>query len=1511
MIRTAVVILNWNGASMLRRFLPSVIANTTAGGAEVIVADNASTDDSMTVMSNEFPAVRTIVLDRNWGFAEGYNRVLAQVEAEYFVLLNSDVDVPQHWLEPLQAFMDSHPDVAAVQPKLLKYDVKAHGDDAHTALFEYAGASGGFIDRYGYPYCRGRLFDTVECDSGQYDSPMEVHWASGACLMVRSADYHAVGGLDGRFFAHCEEIDFCWRLRLLGRRVMCVPQSHVYHVGGASMSKENPYKTYLNFRNNLTMIYKNMPSRRLGGVMRMRLLLDYVAAARSLASGKFGDARAIVRARRDFRRWQPDFRTDRDAIQHSRVIGEDGDTSHLSILWQYYFRGIRKWSLLLRTTLTVILSVLAMSVHAGDKVRGIGVYPGRMSQYTGPVMTASKYYRNLSYLHTAYHSSSYDFNLTSQLVTDGLLAQSEPPRLETRVNGSLLPKDQRECMIDGNEYTSNTIMGSKASIVFDWIGMKVAVDSVQLNYRVAYHDDQAVQGYSMRIADGDATLAQLSSQKLPGRLLRYQLHSDPNKQTDNSRLPGRIVSEGIRLNATDSIGSLDLLIDMPGAEYWTVTEIKFFYRGQRVTTDLLPLSRFESVWMSEAGGEQWVYVDLGDTATVDKVRLYWMRHIPSGHIDISDDTHSWTKLAELPVDGKPYYEVPLNGKGRYVRVFVYGYSKPYMLSEFEVFGRGGIVAKPQPSPHAEGATLSLNGGDWRVQRASAVDYPGEVVAIAGYPVTDWVAATVPSTVLTSYVNAGALPDQNFDDNISYASESYFHSDFYYRREFDLPKSFSGKRLFLNLDGINHKAQLWLNGRRIGRVEGAFMRGRIDVTSVVMEGRNVLAILVEKPAHPGGTKQKNYQATGPNGGLLGLDNPTFHASVGWDWIPTVRGRQVGVWNDVSLTAENAVTLHDPLISTRLNLPDTLATLTPTVAFYNNVGRKIQGTVHGWVGDVRFSQDVVSLPGEGSVTLKPESHPELNQLRLRLWWPNGYGDPYLYDAGMCFIDEHGDTLSVVRWKQGIRQMTYSDSKTALKIYVNGRRVVPMGGNWGFPEVNLNYRQREYDAAVRYHRDMNFNMIRNWVGQTGDDELYDACDRYGIMVWQDFWLANPSDGPDPADEALFTSNANNFVMRTRHHPCIALYCGRNEGYPPESLDSSLRNMVGVRNPGIEYISSSADDGVSGHGPYNALPAREYFLRQSGKLHSERGMPNVMTFEGLQRTLSAGHLWPQNDFWGRHDYTLTGAQRGESFNRLISDRFGQPQSAQEFTALAQFVNYDGYRAMFESCSRDRMGLLLWMSHACWPSMTWQCYDYYLEPTAAFFGCRKACEPLHIQYNAASRGIEVVNIGVGNRRKLKARVDVYDLQGNAIASKIVKVNSADDSTIKLGYRPFAGADSVPESAGRMLRLTLTERGKTVSENTYLFADRMPKMTSARLKTAVSRDGTAMKVTLENLSDVPAYMIRLNLVNADGKQILPVHYSDNYFHLLPHAAKTVEISWSEEDQMTDAVDVRVTGYNMQ
>jgi GT2 family glycosyltransferase len=329
--RTAIVILNWNGRHFLQQFLPSVLTNSP--GCEVIVADNASTDDSVIFLEQQFPEVRVIRLTQNHGFCQGYNLALQQVDADYYVLLNSDVEVTPGWVEPIIAMLDADNSIAACQPKVLSHQ--------HPDFFEYAGAGGGMIDTLGYPFCRGRLFETLEEDSGQYNDVQEMFWATGACMFVRAKLYHELGGLEPAFFAHMEEIDFCWRVKNAGYKVMYNGQSKVYHVGGGTLHKSNPRKTFLNFRNGLALLYKNLPSSELIPTITLRVLMDWLAAFRMLIAGQTKDARAILDAHADVLRNNSYWRRQRNTIGVKGNFTRMAGVYQGSIVWEYFVRQKR------------------------------------------------------------------------------------------------------------------------------------------------------------------------------------------------------------------------------------------------------------------------------------------------------------------------------------------------------------------------------------------------------------------------------------------------------------------------------------------------------------------------------------------------------------------------------------------------------------------------------------------------------------------------------------------------------------------------------------------------------------------------------------------------------------------------------------------------------------------------------------------------------------------------------------------------------------------------------------------------------------------------------------------------------------------------------------------------------------------------------------------------------------------------------------------------------------------
>ena len=1152
---------------------------------------------------------------------------------------------------------------------------------------------------------------------------------------------------------------------------------------------------------------------------------------------------------------------------------------------------------MLQLLLTASMFLASASPVADDQTRGIGQYPGCQSEYFAPTVSwaSSDVLTNVALHRKAWASSTCDYNHTAHLVTDGICDTSEPATLTVTTPAGVLPRREAEWAIDGGPFSRNILMGAHSWLQYDWSqALAVKARKVRVQGMVAYDDKVATKGYRLYgevSADGKQwqTIGEQKGDKLPGTPLHYKLHSDPNKQEAQEYLSARVLNEVITFDATTDMSHFRLSFDMDGAAHWDVTELSFLDE-QGGYVEAMPSRQFSSMWISKGGGEQWLCVDLGRSLPIEQVQLEWNQTPRKYSIQVSDDADNWKTITDRE-----------KVSARYVRVLMQepGDAGYYALREMQVLSRQKQIYQPHSVAGERNGCYDLSGGNWQLQRSSEVDATGEQIASAAFDAKDWIVATVPGTVLTSYINIGAVPDPNYADDIDQISESFFRSNFWYRDEFEVT-ALGGGQQWLNFDGINWKANVFLNGQRLGRIEGAFMRGRFNVTGLLKQGRNYLAVEIICNEHFAAIKEKDENSTQFNGGILGADNPTFHATVGWDWITTTRGREAGIWNEVYLTTTGMVTVSDPYVKTEVGNP--VISVMPSVFVRNHDTKAVKGKLSGFIGDVRFEQEVtIPAQTEQEIAFCPKEFPQLASKDFRLWWPNGYGEAWLYDAGFTFTPE-GAEASSLTYKAGLRQMTYEDTTDSLHIYVNGRRFIPLGGNWGFDEHNLLYRSREYDIAVGYHRDMNFTMIRNWVGQVGDEAFYEACDRHGIMIWQDFWLANPADGPDPYDNPLFLGNAKDYTRRMRSHASIGLYCGRNEGFPPEALDRKLREYVHQLAPGMEYISHSSAQGVSGGGPYRALTKKEYYEKQSGKIHSERGMPNVMNIESLRRTFSPEALWPQSRQWGQHDFTLQGAQRAASFNQMVEKGFGKARDAEEFSRWAQLINYNGYRVMFESTSKSRAGLLLWMSHPCWPSMVWQTYDYYFDPTAAYFGCKKACEPLHIQYNHLTDSIEIVNHSAGNRTALTATVTVFDLHGKRICQQKQRLGSQEDTTI--AWQKLSTLMPKAPASGYFLRLTLVDKRGTVSENTYIMEGKEGYQALGTLAKAeisqqmtVSSDGnnSIARLTLHNKSKVPAPFLRLNLKGEDGEQILPAIYSDNYITLMPGESKTVTISWKRQD----------------
>jgi beta-galactosidase/beta-glucuronidase len=1153
-----------------------------------------------------------------------------------------------------------------------------------------------------------------------------------------------------------------------------------------------------------------------------------------------------------------------------------------------------------------LLLLVALSVaHAQYSTRGIGVYPGDPKEYMGPTLAVdSAAYRNLALRRPAYQSSAYDYNLTAQLITDGIKETALPQWIATSTSDAgVLSKNERELFLDGNVTSSVTVKGDHPWVEFDLDGGGEApeVDRLDLYVRKIYGPPHT----------GEWSYVVLGSED---HVTWKELGTASGTAWPNMNEPGPSVKQAIPFTAPSRSRYYRVQLSADSVHSWGVAEVVLFDKDKEVR--IAGPEHFSSAWMSAGSGTEWVYVDLGADCTFDRVVLTWIRRATEGELQVSNDAQQWHTLHTLTpdaADNDVHLAAPAHG--RYVRVLMNKPAEPnvaYILSELEVFGRGGPVPIPKPAPAANAATLNLAAGNWRVQRASLVPADGEQIAHPGFADQDWMIATVPGTVLTSYLNDEAIANPDFGDNQYAISDSFFCADFWYRNEFIAPASSSQQHVFLDFDGINWKAEVYLNGAKVGAIDGGFMRGRFDVTALVHPGAtNALAVRIIRNANPGGTKDKAGATV--NGGALGRDNPTYHASAGWDWMSTIRGRNTGILSNVTLQSTGSVTLQDPLVTTTLPLPDTThADVSIQAAVRNLEAHAVSGILRARFGAITVETPItLDASSSKTVDLTPSAYPALHLANPKLWWPVGYGEPNLYPVALSFVID-GKVSDTKTFQSGIRQFTYSEDAGLLKIWINGRRFIARGGNWGFPESMLRYRAREYETAMRYHRDEHFNMVRNWVGQTGDEAFYEAADHNGVVIWQDFWLANPWDGPDPDNNDLFLVNAKDYLLRIRNHASLGIFCGRNEGLPPQPIDDGLRALVAALEPGSHYISSSADGPVSGHGPYRVEPLKYYFDHAPVKFHSEMGAPNVPEMDILHRTMPESALWPQGSQWPLHDF-----HDHNPFRDAIEKNYGGAANIKDWDSLAQFVDYNAYRGMFEGQSKNRLGLLIWMSHPAWPSLLWQTYDYFFDTDAAYFGAKKGAEPLHIQWNAANDNVEVVNMNAGDQTGLTAHAEVLDIDGSLKWEKNVALDSHEDSTLA----PIQMVFPAGLSRTHFIRLTLARGSTVISTNFYLHGANEEDYAGIRnlaavkveAKTRIVRHGAQWQITTElrNASSVPALMVRVKAVREkSGDPILPALYNDNYIALMPGERRTIHIELENADARGERPRVIVAGYNV-
>jgi len=844
---------------------------------------------------------------------------------------------------------------------------------------------------------------------------------------------------------------------------------------------------------------------------------------------------------------------------------------------------------------------------------------------------------------------------------------------------------------------------------------------------------------------------------------------------------------------------------------------------------------------------------------------------------------------------------------------------------------------------------ALNGAitihDWQMQDVAKVPDAPAAVSTATSAAQSWYKATVPGTVLTTLVDNGVYPDPVYGENMRAIPESLNKTSYWYRATFAVPASYRGRNIWLHFGGINYSAQIWVSGQKAGEMRGAFIRGDFDITQFVKPGtKATVAVLVAPQPHPGEAHEHNVaNGVGKNGGDTAIDGPTFLSTIGWDWLPAIRDRDTGIWLPVTLDATGPVLVKDPYITTDLADSRASADIKIAATLKNISAKPVSGTLTGVIhlqnaasnaagapaSDITFHQEVtIATNATQSVALDSKSTPQLHLNDPQLWWPNGYGPQNLYTLTLHF-DLGKNNSDTVAQQFGIRKIEYEvPGSENLTLVVNGVKVMARGGNWGLDEAMKRVTRERLDAQFHMHALANLNIIRNWVGQSTNPDFYDMADKYGILLWDEFFQPNPNDGPDPTDIPTYIANVTDKVLRYRNHPAIAIWCARNEGYPPKELDDALHALMDKLDPARLYQSNSAAGrGVSSHGPYYWRSPRFFYWNHEA-FKTETGSVSVPTIESIQGMMPERDWETINDDWAQHDMAH-GAQRGDEFPTSLAVRYGHIRNLADFARKGQLATYEAFRAMYEGRNPEMFqgttGIITWMSHPAQPSFVWQLYHYDLEPNAALYAAKKASETIHVQMDEANFGIEVVNNKPEELRGLSVRATIYSFDGTVSMTEpgqlfqTFRVDSVPpSSTVKAGnLTVFARISPL-----YFVKLELTDgNGNLLSQNFYWqhvaqdqFAglEDLPVVKlDAEATSRVEGENMVITTTLHNNTAHIALMTHLQLhQKTSGKRVLPVFYSDNYISLVGGESATVTITAATKDLAGETPLVEVDGFNI-
>jgi beta-galactosidase/beta-glucuronidase len=828
-----------------------------------------------------------------------------------------------------------------------------------------------------------------------------------------------------------------------------------------------------------------------------------------------------------------------------------------------------------------------------------------------------------------------------------------------------------------------------------------------------------------------------------------------------------------------------------------------------------------------------------------------------------------------------------------------------------------------------------------------------------------------------------IPDASDEFNKTYDLEKFSHlpndpnpwkKPYWYRTTFEVPGVDEGRHFELVFKGINYRAAVWLNGEQIAdstQMAGMFAEYSLDVSDHINAGGgNTLAVKIYPLDYPGLPDKEQLEALGDfylNGGPTGDigKNVTMLCSVGWDWLPPVRDRNIGIWQPVYLRTSGKVTIEKPQIITDLpKLPDTkIAELSINLSLSNHQAKNEKGKLNVKISPENFKgesiefSEKVSLKADETTTLSLSSKKvkELNIRDPKLWWPHGYGEQNLYRIQLSFENEDGisDQRSIVTGIRTVSSQAVEVEGKSLRrdFFVNGKRVHLNGGAW-VPDMMLQRDSLRLEQELRHCQNANVNLVRIWGGGiTPPDNFFNIADRLGLMIWSDFWVTGDTQGefkgsPDwPLEGSVFIKNITSTIYRIRNHPSLLVWTGGNEGHARKELYDAMRNGIIDLDGTRPFIPSSSgfaklpdgwkgswpDDlgsGVYSGGPYTWNPPEAYYgfvdKRSDWVFKDETGLPSQPPYNTLKKIIP-NLIWdktlpfPFNHSWGYHD-AATGNGRYDKYFEDMLNRYGAPETMEEFSDKMQLMNAEGYRGIFEAAGHklnETGGVMLWKLNAAFPSVIWQVYDWYLQPNAGYYFMQKACEPVHIQLNYNDYQVAVVNRTYDEMKKLEAQVKVISLDGKILYKKSVKVKI--DATEAKKILPIDDVISKSKEIVFVVLNLTNDKAEDVSNSTYWLSpdndfSRLSELSEVSLATEIVDKSTGQfedswMVKITNESDQLAFFIRPQFM-VEGEELQPTYWSDSYFSLAPGSSTTVSVNIPQYLMTGKKADIKISGWNV-